>query len=107
MVPTCLPQINPMQLLLRRKKRKSQTRSRTSTLAQKGRQGAYRGNPRQVALREEHAVSEPDGVEWHRPYDARRQANMAISTAVVAVDNIKTVDMWSPSEKDVYCHLSF
>ena len=58
---------------------------------------------RQVALREEHAVSEPDGVEWHRPYDARRQANMAISTAdVVAVDNIKMVDMWSPSEKDVY-----
>ena len=58
---------------------------------------------RQVALREEHAVSEPDGVEWHRPYDARRQANMAISTAdVVAVDNIRTVDMWSPSEKNVY-----
>ena len=58
---------------------------------------------RQVALREEHAISEPDGVEWHRPYDARRQANMAISTAdVVAVDNIKMVDMWSPSEKDVY-----
>ena len=58
---------------------------------------------RQVALREEHAVSEPDGVEWHRPYDARRQANMAISTAdVVAVDNIRMVDMWSPSEKNVY-----
>ena len=56
---------------------------------------------RQVALREEHAISEPDG---HRAYEAaRRQANMAISTAdVVAVDNIKMVDMWSPSEKDVY-----
>ena len=58
---------------------------------------------RQVALREEHAVSEPDGVEWHRPYDARREANMAISTAdVVAVDNIRMVDMWSPSERNVY-----
>ena len=58
---------------------------------------------RQVALREERALSEPDGVEWRRLYDARRQANMAISTAdVVAVDNIKMVDMWSPSEKDVY-----
>ena len=32
--------------------------------------------------------SEPDGQEWHRPYDAaRRHANMAVSTAdVVAVD---------------------
>ena len=55
---------------------------------------------RQVALREEYAISDPDG---HRNYEARRQANMAVSTAdVVAVDNIKMVDMWSPSEKDVY-----
>ena len=61
---------------------------------------------RQVALRGEHAGSEPDGVEWHRPYDARRQAHIAISNAdVVAVDNIKMVDMWSPSEKNVYVAL--
>ena len=53
-----------------------------------------------MALREEYAISDPDG---HRNYEARRQANMAVSTAdVVAVDNIKMVDMWSPSEKDVY-----
>ena len=56
---------------------------------------------RQVALREEYVISDPDG---HRPYEAaRRQANMAISTAdAVAVDNIRMVDMWSPSEKNVY-----
>ena len=58
--------------------------------------GATRG---QRALREENARSEPDGVEWRRPYDARFQANMAtVSIAdVVAVDNLRMVDMWSPS----------
>ena len=45
-----------------------------------------------MALREEYAISDPDG---HRNYEARRQANMAVSTAdVVAVATVDDALKW-------------